>query len=274
MLRSKQRGGIAMARNTRVTPYDEAPVGTFDEDACVPEFMVRESTPLMVMEDYAQPENPMPLFLSDVAERPRQRGFGTGGGIGRNEAMVWPRIFKAGIVVASAAAIAFAIVSVDDPLALFSNAKASLLGSSTDQPGVAQQSTPQPAAAVQLASSGPPTPVAQPPNGARALSPAMAAPVAPARRLNAADVAALLKRARGLIAIGDIVPARLLLERAADAQEAGAALLLAQTYDPAVLGKQDMRSITPDPAAARDWYQRAARLGSLDARQRLVQMQN
>ena len=70
------------------------------------------------------------------------------------------------------------------------------------------------------------------------------------------------------------MPARLLLERAADAQEAAAALLLARTYDPAVLGTPDARSITPDPAAARGWYQKAARLGSRDAQQRLVQMQN
>ncbi len=104
------------------------------------------------------------------------------------------------------------------------------------------------------------------------------APVAvappPARHLDADELAALLKRAKGLIEVGDIAPARLLLERAADAQEASAALLLAQTYDPAVLGTQDMRSITPDPAMARDWYQKAARLGSLDAQQRLAQMQN
>ena len=105
---------------------------------------------------------------------------------------------------------------------------------------------------------------------------AAAAPVAasPARKLDADELAALMNMAKGLIAIGDIAPARLLLERAADAQEASAALLLAQTYDPAVLGTQDMRSITPDPAAARIWYQKAAQLGSLDARQRLAQMQN
>jgi len=88
------------------------------------------------------------------------------------------------------------------------------------------------------------------------------------------EVATLLKRAKGLIAVGDIAPARLLLERAADAQEASAALLLAQTYDPAVLGAQDMRSIVPDPAMARNWYQKAALLGSADAQQRLAQMQN
>ena len=83
-----------------------------------------------------------------------------------------------------------------------------------------------------------------------------------------------MEGARSLIAIGDIAPARLLLERAADAQEASAALLLAQTYDPAVLGTPDMRSVTPDPAMARSWYQKAARFGSLDAQQRLAQMQN
>ena len=108
-------------------------------------------------------------------------------------------------------------------------------------------------------------------------APAAAVPAAAppaARRIDAEELATLLKRARSLIAIGDIAPARLLLKRAADAQEASAALLLAQTYDPAVLGKQDMRSIAPDPALAREWYQKAARYGSVDAQQRLSQMQN
>ncbi len=108
-----------------------------------------------------------------------------------------------------------------------------------------------------------------------AVAPVAAAPVVapPPRKLDPDELTALMKRAKDLIAIGDIAPARLLLERAADAQEASAALLLAQTYDPAVLGAQDMRSITPDPAAARTWYQKAAQLGSPDATQRLAQMQ-
>ena len=108
-----------------------------------------------------------------------------------------------------------------------------------------------------------------------AAAPAAAVPtVAPpaARRIDPDELATLLKRAKSLIAIGDIAPARLLLKRAADAQEASAALLLAQTYDPAVLGKQDMRSIAPDPALAREWYQKAARYGSVEAQQRLSQM--
>jgi hypothetical protein len=110
-----------------------------------------------------------------------------------------------------------------------------------------------------------------------AAAPAAAVPAAAppaARRVDPEELATLLKRAKSLIAIGDFAPARLLLKRAADAQEASAALLLAQTYDPAVLGKQDMRSIAPDPALAREWYQKAARYGSVDAQQRLSQMQN
>src|ERR1700682_3549762 len=118
-------------------------------------------------------------------------------------------------------------------------------------------------------------PVATAPVVAAAPAAAVPSAAAPAaRRIDAEELATLLKRAKSLIAIGDIAPARLLLKRAADAQEATAALLLAQTYDPAVLGKQDMRSIAPDPALAREWYQKAARYGSVDAQQRLSQMQN
>jgi hypothetical protein len=98
--------------------------------------------------------------------------------------------------------------------------------------------------------------------------------VPPARRVDPDELAALLKRAKNLLAIGDITSARLLLERAADAQEAEAALMLAGTFDPQVLGSQDLRSVTPDPAAARVWYQKAAQLGSADAKRRLGQLQN
>jgi hypothetical protein len=290
-----------MARNTSFTPYDDRTVRAFDEDAHDPEFVAYGSSPSMASENYALPEERMPLFLSGGAEETRPRGFGTGGQDHQSTVIVWPRVVKAGSFAVLAAAIAFAIVSVGNPLALFADAKASLPSGTADQSGAAPKSDPRPAAAVQLANAGPPAPVLPSTAGVRAGSPAprvtrddialalraaqqnqmqteppppptAAAPVA--RRLEADELAALLKRAKGLIAIGDIAPARLLLERAADAQEASAALLLAQTYDPAVLGTPDMRSITPDPAMARDWYQKAARLGSLDARQRLAQMQN
>jgi hypothetical protein len=105
-------------------------------------------------------------------------------------------------------------------------------------------------------------------------APPPASAPAPAKTLDADTLAGLMTRANSLIAIGDISAARLLLERAANAQDATAAFMLGQTFDPAVLGTKDTRSITADPAAARDWYQKAAQLGSAEARQRLTQLQN
>lgn len=96
----------------------------------------------------------------------------------------------------------------------------------------------------------------------------------PTKTLDADTLAGLMARARSLMTVGDIAAARLLLERAANAQDATAAFVLAQTYDPAVLGTKDTRSITADAAAARDWYRKAAQLGSAEARQRLTQLQN
>lgn len=103
---------------------------------------------------------------------------------------------------------------------------------------------------------------------------AQPAPPEPVRTLDADTLAGLMMRARSLIDVGDIAAARLLLERAANAKDATAALLLAQTYDPAVLGTSDARSIIADAAVARDWYQRAATLGSAEARQRLARLSN
>jgi TPR repeat protein len=107
-------------------------------------------------------------------------------------------------------------------------------------------------------------------------APAAAAPVAapPARKLDADELATLMNRAKLLLAAGDIPSARLLLERAADAQDANAALILARTYDPEVLGTKDARNIIPDPAMARAWYQKAAQFGSTDAQRRLAQIAN
>jgi hypothetical protein len=95
-----------------------------------------------------------------------------------------------------------------------------------------------------------------------------------ARRMDPDELAGIIKRAKSLLMAGDIPPARLLLERAADAQEAAAALMLAQTYDARVLGTRDVRNINADPTAARNWYRRAAQLGSAEAQRRLDQLQN
>jgi TPR repeat protein len=105
-----------------------------------------------------------------------------------------------------------------------------------------------------------------------ALAPAVAAP--PARRIDPDQLASMMQRARSMLAVGDITSARLLLERAAEAPDADAALMLAQTYDAQVLGTSDVRNIVAEPAKARAWYQRAAQLGSSDAQRRLAQLPN
>ena len=82
-------------------------------------------------------------------------------------------------------------------------------------------------------------------------------------------IASLLKRADALIASADVAAARLVLRRAADAGDAHAAMTLAETYDPAFLGKLGVHGFVPDPAMARNWYEKARAFGSAEAPQRL-----
>lgn len=295
-------------------PYDR-----FDEAISDPRLYETHQHGRAVSLPYEAPEQlqddpltyePVPLFLSSYEDEPEpKRRFGSGGDRNLRRALPWSRILQGGIAATAAAGIALAIMSMENPLSLFGNAKASLSGSTPGQLNAAEPAQPPLRVAAQPASSEPAaapdvaTPRRIQPAGLTSVSPtrdeitaayqgalktkvvaiepatqAATTPEAPpppaARRIDPDELATLLKRAKGLLAIGDITSARLLLERAADAQEAEAALMLAGTYDPQVLGTQDMRSITPDPAAARLWYQKAAQLGSVDARRRLSQNQN
>ncbi len=105
-------------------------------------------------------------------------------------------------------------------------------------------------------------------------APAPQAAVPQVKHIDARELATLMKRAKDMLGMGDIPAARLLLERAAEGQDANAALMLARTYDPAVLGTSDVRNITPEPDKARTWYQRAAKLGSAEAQRVLAQLPN
>jgi TPR repeat protein len=89
------------------------------------------------------------------------------------------------------------------------------------------------------------------------------------RQLGSDEVAALLKRGEGFIASGDLASARLVLQRAAEAGEAQAALSLAGTFDPIVLDKLGLQGQKADIEKARIWYQRAQELGSAAAPRRL-----
>jgi hypothetical protein len=81
--------------------------------------------------------------------------------------------------------------------------------------------------------------------------------------------AVLLKRAKQLFASGDLAAARLVLQRAAEANNAEAALALGATYDPFVFRQLKVYGFAPDAAMARSWYEKAAELGSSAAPRRL-----
>ena len=247
-------------------------------------------------------DEPAPLFLSEPLDDDsgaKYRRSSLERSLGRS-------LLTSGLLIAAAAAVAVLLVSLDVTRDIMVTARTWLLGTSQVQARTVMAALPQPVsepapppaksgppsreqitAAYQEAIKGgqavvrsvappsvaPPAPSAVPP--APSATPQASVPAAPqARRLAPDELSALMKRANGLLAIGDIAAARLLLERAADAQEADAALLLARTYDPLVLGTKDARAITPDPAQARIWYRRAAELGSQHAQQRLTQMQD
>jgi len=294
-----------MARNSRLVLNREQIAEATSQGASGAESSTYGSEQSVQTEDYAAHEAPdyaEPLFQSRNTEAGRRwslsffRRWDWIYGLGLK------RMIQAGIFVAVAAAIALGFVYLQDTLNLVANVKASLFGPPAERSVAEDASAPTQDTAPSAGQSGytSASPFPQSTVGVRSGSSSgrtaptrddIAAALRTARQgqtdqgqpqtamtagrpSNPDEVAALIKRAKGMIGIGDIVAARLLLERAAQAQDAGAALLMAQTYDPAVLGKPDARTITPDPDMARSWYQRAAELGSPGAKQRLAQMQN
>ena len=91
--------------------------------------------------------------------------------------------------------------------------------------------------------------------------------------LGSDEIAMLLKRGKDAFSTGDLAAARLLLRRGAEAGSAEAALALGATFDPLVLRRLGAIGATPDPAQARQWYQKAVALGSTTASQPLAQLE-
>jgi hypothetical protein len=89
------------------------------------------------------------------------------------------------------------------------------------------------------------------------------------RVLDLEAIKLLMKQGEQLIAAGDVVTARTVFQRAAEAGNADAAIALGATYDPNVLAKLGVVGVSADVEKARSWYQRAETLGSPDARGRL-----
>jgi hypothetical protein len=86
------------------------------------------------------------------------------------------------------------------------------------------------------------------------------------------EISALIKLAQGFLSNRDISSARLLLRRAAEAGSAAAALSLGETFDPLVIRQLHAIGVQHDPAKAREWYERAAQLGSDAASQHLAKL--
>jgi len=90
--------------------------------------------------------------------------------------------------------------------------------------------------------------------------------------LDDSQITMLIRRGKDFLTKGDFVTARLLLNRAADAGSAEAALTLGSTFDPFVIQRLGAVAIKPDIDRARKWYQRAAELGSAAASQQLANL--
>jgi hypothetical protein len=91
-------------------------------------------------------------------------------------------------------------------------------------------------------------------------------------RIDARELDELLARGKALAATGDIGGARLVFQRAAEAGNAQAAFMLAETYDPIVLENLREVGLAPDVKAARIWYGKAKELGSEEALDRLQRL--
>jgi hypothetical protein len=108
----------------------------------------------------------------------------------------------------------------------------------------------------------------------RAAPPAVTAPPpAPAvSPLNSDQIAALVKVGEDLLHSGDLAAARTVLKRAALAGNPRAALELGMTFDQAFLTKWGVVGFGPDLAQAREWYERAIKLGSTEASRHLERL--
>jgi hypothetical protein len=129
-----------------------------------------------------------------------------------------------------------------------------------------------PASAARISALPPPTAVAATPPSTSPIS-APPPPTAVAAS-DHSEAAALLAHGRASLSNGDVALARLFLRRAAERDDPQAALVLGGTYDPTELRRLDIPNFQAqaDPAKAREWYRRAADLGSAAAAFRLERL--
>ena len=86
------------------------------------------------------------------------------------------------------------------------------------------------------------------------------------------ETSTLIELGQDFLKNGEFSSARLLLGRAAKAGSAAAALSLGETFDPFLIRRLGAIGVQPDVAKAREWYQRAAQLGSNTAAEHLAKL--
>ena len=130
-----------------------------------------------------------------------------------------------------------------------------------------------PAAPGQTSGSAPDSGASVPPTYESAPASAPSAAGGGTVRLADEEIAMLVKRGKDFFMNGDMPSARLLLIRAAAAGSAEAALVLGKTFDPLVIRRMGVIGMEADIARARQWYQKAAELGSAAASQQLKELE-
>jgi hypothetical protein len=91
----------------------------------------------------------------------------------------------------------------------------------------------------------------------------------PVTPLNQHEISILVLRGEEYLKAGQIAAARLVLQRAADAHDAGGTLMLGATYDPNILDRLGVLGLTADAETARFWYEKAKEFGSSEAPRRI-----
>jgi hypothetical protein len=167
------------------------------------------------------------------------------------------------VFVASAAAQKSAVSPAATPPAPEASAPRLATGAVADPSDIAKL-------AVALQSG--PTPVAANQGATRSMTISPAA--APDAAVPASEAARRLC-AQGLVAMaaGDIAGSRLYLERAAEAGDARALMVLGESYDPTTLTRMGALGIKGDAAKARDYYAKALAAGMGAARERMAALE-
>ena len=113
---------------------------------------------------------------------------------------------------------------------------------------------------------GPRTVEAAPRTASGSLAPPRGTP------MDAALIAALMKRGEQSLLLGDVAAARLVFLHAAEAGHAAAATAMGKTYDPNFRPGDAARAEKPDPTLAAAWYHKAIALGDPQAAELLQRL--